>query len=60
MRPTRTASQDQQRLNGIGHLWASKAVVTVPPLPFDIQQSAFDEFAEVFASRLGRHIGSNR
>lgn len=29
MRPMRTASQDQQRLNGIGYLWASKAVVTV-------------------------------
>jgi hypothetical protein len=60
MRPTRTASQDQQRLNGVGYLWASKAVVTVPPLPFDIKQSAFDEFAEMFARCLRRHIRSDR
>jgi hypothetical protein len=32
----------------------------VSSLPFDIEKPAFDEFGEVFARRLGRHIGGHR
>jgi hypothetical protein len=32
----------------------------VSPLAFDIEKPAFDEFGEVFARRLGRHIGCHR
>lgn len=60
IRHQRTGSQYQQRFNRIGHLCTGQPIVAVPPLPFDIEQPAFDEFGEVFARRLGRHIGSHR
>jgi hypothetical protein len=32
----------------------------VSPLPFDTEEPAVDEFGEVFARRLGRHVGGRR